>query len=98
MRLKEAIDKLRGAEKALRARGVMHLFLFGSVARDEATRTSDVDVFIDRDPGKPFGMMKLSGVHLLLEDVLGSPVDVGTRRGLHPTIRAHVEKTAIQVF
>jgi len=36
--------------------------------------------------------------HLLLEDVLGSSVDVGTRRGLHPTIRAHVEKTAIQVF
>ena len=61
----------------------MHLFLFGSVARDDATRTSDVDVFIDRDPKQPFGMMKLSGVHLLLEDVLGSPVDVGTRRGLH---------------
>ena len=98
MRLKETINKLRGAEKALRVRGVMHLCLFGSVARDEASNTSDVDVFIDRDPKRPFGMVELSGVHLLLEDVLGSPVDVGTRRGLHPTIRAQVEKTAIQVF
>jgi len=92
------LDKLRGAEKALRGRGVTHLFLFGSVARDEATNSSDVDVFIDRNPKQPFGMVKLSGVRILLEDVLGSPVDVGTRRGLHPAIRAHVEKTAIQVF
>jgi uncharacterized protein len=98
MKRKDALAKLRAAENAIRACGVAHLFLFGSVARDEADENSDVDVFVDRDPKKTFSLIELWGLSLLLEDVLGTSVDVGTRGGLHPVIRGDAEKTAIQVF
>jgi uncharacterized protein len=98
MRRDDVISRLKTAEPAIRALGAAHLLLFGSVARDEAGDGSDVDVFIDRDPSVPFGMMELTGLGFMLEEVLGTDVDVGTRGGLHPAIRASVEQTAIQVF
>jgi predicted nucleotidyltransferase len=98
MKREEAINLLQGAKSRIRAKGALHLFLFGSVARDEAVESSDVDVFIDRDPSIPFGLMELSGLGIILEEVLGTDVDVGTRGALHPLIRAEVEQQAIQVF
>jgi predicted nucleotidyltransferase len=98
MKREEAIELLKALESDVRAFGVTHLFLFGSVARDEAKEASDVDVFVDRDPSVPFGVIELGGLGVLLEDALGTPVEVGTRKGLHPLIRSDVEKSAIQVF
>lgn len=98
MRREDAIVRLRSAESSIRARGVEHLFLFGSVVRDEATDASDIDLFIDRDPRVPMGLMGLAALNHLLEDVLGASVDVGTRGGLHPLVRAEVESQAVRVF
>lgn len=98
MNTEDAINCLRSAEPVIRARGVVHLFLFGSSARGDATSQSDLDVFIDRDPSKPFGLMELAGLGRMLEGLVGTRVDIGTRNGLHPLIRADVEKNAIQVF
>lgn len=98
MNREEAITRLRSAEAGIRARGVAHLFLFGSVVRNEAGGTSDVDVFIDRDTNVPLGLMGLVALNHMLEDVLGARVDLGTRGGLHPLIRPEVERQAIQVF
>lgn len=93
-----AITVLRSAEAQIRELGASSIFLFGSTARGEAGLDSDIDVFIDRDPQKPFGMMQLTGLKFLLEDLLGTSVDVGTRTSLHPAIRASVEREAIRVF
>lgn len=93
-----AIDLLRSAEAQIRELGASSIFLFGSTARGEAGVNSDVDVFFDRDPKKPFGMMQLTGLEFLLEELLGTSVVVGTRPSLHPAIRASVEREAIRVF
>lgn len=98
MRLKDTIARLQAAEAAIRAMGVMHLFLFGSVARDTASAASDIDLFFDRDPSKPFGLFELVALEEELKSVLGNEVDVGTRKSLHPAIRADVETNAVQVF
>lgn len=74
------------------------MYLFGSTARDEATPTSDVDIFIDRDPAKTFGFMELTELEFLLERTLGTHVDVGTRTGLHPVLRDEIEQSAIRIF
>lgn len=92
------IARLKDAESKIRALGAASIYLFGSTARNQAQPDSDIDMFIDRDPTKPFGMMELTGLEFLLEEVLGAPVDVGTRNGLHPAIRAEVEREAIRVF
>src|SRR5688572_24481853 len=45
------IRTLRAHEEELRAEGISHVFLFGSVARGEADEHSDVDLFFDyHDP------------------------------------------------
>jgi len=43
---KQAIEQLLRAEPEIRALGVRRLALFGSVARDEARRDSDVDLLV----------------------------------------------------
>lgn len=44
------IATLRSAEAELRARGVAHAALFGSMARGEQRPDSDIDIMVDIDP------------------------------------------------
>jgi uncharacterized protein len=98
MKRAEAVATLKEAEPALRGFGVAALHLFGSHARDEARDDSDVDVFIDRDRSRPFGFDEFMDVHLLLKERVGENIDYGTREGLHPMLRADIEREAIRVF
>ena len=47
MTREEAIAKLRALRPELEALGFRHVWLFGSVARDEAGPDSDVDLLVD---------------------------------------------------
>jgi uncharacterized protein len=58
MRADEVIARLKEHEAELRRLGVDHLHLFGSVARDEASDRSDVDLFFDYQKGH-FGLTNL---------------------------------------
>ncbi|MEE3626792.1 nucleotidyltransferase family protein [Nitrospirillum sp. BR 11752] len=93
-----AIDLLRQHEPEFRHAGIGALFLFGSVARDEATDTSDVDVFFDLDRPQGFTLFSLAAVQERLQDILGAKVDVMTREGIHPRRRGRIEADAVRVF
>lgn len=96
---KEEIHKqISSLEKPLRDRGVRSIFLFGSAVRDENTSTSDIDVFIDTDPGVSFSLLDLIDVKYFLEDSLKREVDVMTREGLRPNIRQNILNESEQVF
>ena len=96
---KEEIHKqISSLEKPLRDRGVKSIFLFGSAVRDENTSTSDIDVFIDTDPGVSFSLLDLVDVKYFLEDTLRCEVDIVTREGLHPHIKESVIYESEQVF
>jgi len=70
----------------LRAYGVRHASLFGSVARGEQREDSDSDLLIDLPPGA--SLMDLSRLGLELEDALGRSVDLVTSfEALHPIIQ-----------
>jgi predicted nucleotidyltransferase len=98
MRRSDAIELLKAAEPVIRASGVDGLYLFGSVARDEAAAGSDIDVFVDPDPAKAFGFDEFMAIYELLQERLDGKVDYTTREGLHPRLRPEIEKTAIRVF
>ena len=49
MKRDENIERLRARECDLRAHGVTHAALFGSVARNEQTAKSDIDILVDFD-------------------------------------------------
>jgi uncharacterized protein len=94
----EAITRLKDRAIAIRALGATSLYLFGSMARDEARPQSDLDVFIDYDPKSRFNAFDLAGIKQYLEDELKVPVDVTTRDGLHPMLKAKIERSAIRIF
>jgi hypothetical protein len=95
----DVIARLKARETDLKSKGVAGLFLFGSYARDEARPDSDVDVFIDKTPGRRFGLHELMGSYRVLQEALpGIEVGFGTRQGLSKYIRYDVEREAIRVF
>ena len=69
---------------------VLKAWLFGSVARGEETPESDVDILIV--PDQMVGLFKLSGMHLDLQDMLKTRVDLVTEKGLLPFARESVER------
>ena len=52
--------------------GVRSMRLFGSVARNEQTDSSDVDICVEMEPS----LLRRSGLKLYLEELLKMPVDV----------------------
>ena len=94
----ETIEKLREHVPAIKAMGATSLYVFGSTVRDEGRLARDLDLFVDYDPNGRFNAFDLVGIKQYLEDELKLPVDVTTRDGLHPMLRAEIEKTAVRVF
>lgn len=95
MRRDEALRILREHWAEIRAFGVTYLALFGSVARDEATSESDVDLLVDFDPAARIGLFKYFDIQRYLESILGRQVDLVMRDGLKPRIRDSVLREAI---
>jgi uncharacterized protein len=94
----EVIARLRAHEAEIRGFGATALYLFGSVARDELTAESDVDIFIDVASNDAPSLVQLSQLMRRLAAQLGRLVEVTTREGLHPVLRSEIEDTAIVVF
>jgi predicted nucleotidyltransferase len=90
----QVLDTLNAHRDRLSEFAVKALFLFGSVARDEATPESDVDVLVAFD--LPVGLFTLLGLKAYLEELLGCSVDVGTPSSLRPHLREAVLKEAIR--
>lgn len=75
--------------------GVTELALFGSTVRDAADAASDVDVLVDFDGSAT--SRRFFGVQFYLEDLLGRPVDLVTRKALRPELRVVVVREAVRV-
>jgi hypothetical protein len=88
------ILKQKNAELAKQF-GVKSLLLFGSVARDEASATSDVDLLVEFN--RPVGYFGLFALQDYLEKLLGCSVDLGTLDSLKPRIRERVMGELIRV-
>ena len=68
----ELTKALASNKSALQGKGVQHLALFGSCARGDAGKDSDLDVLVDIDPALPkFSLVDLAGIANLLTDITG---------------------------
>ncbi len=75
--------------------GVSELALFGSVARDSAKATSDIDILVSFNG--PATSARFFGVQFYLEDLLGRRVDLVTEKALRPELRPFIEREAVHV-
>lgn len=73
--------------------GAYNVRIFGSVARGEATASSDIDFLVSMEPGR--SLMDLGGLLYELQNMLGVNVDVVTEKGLRQRIREQVLREAV---
>jgi uncharacterized protein len=92
------IEKLRQHEPELKAAGIVHLRLHGSVARGEATGTSDVDLVADLDPAKALSLLDMIGLENRLSDLLGIHVDLSPAHTLRAPVAAKAADEAVLAF
>ncbi len=76
-------------------RGVVRAGAFGSVARGQATKSSDVDFLVEYEEGRT--LFDLAGARLDLSEALGREVDVATAGSLHPGLRERILREAVSI-
>lgn len=96
MQLKEAKKILCQHKDELGQLGVLTLALFGSVARNERSAKSDIDILIDFDSKR--GMFAFVDLKHYLESLLNCEVDLVTKNALHPALKKKILHEAKHVF
>ena len=92
------LERLRLHETELRAAGIIHLRVFGSVARDEASSTSDVDLLADFDQSKRMTLVKVGSLQNRLSQMLGAPVDLSSPDWMREPVRTKALREAVIAF
>ena len=64
--------------------GIASLGVFGSVVRGEQSPASDVDILVDFN--QPIGLIRFMQLESRLATLVGSKVDLVSRKALKPTI------------
>jgi hypothetical protein len=92
------IETLRQHEQELRAAGIVHLRLFGSVARGTTSLQSDIDLMADIDRGKRLTLIGMARLENRLSDLLGARVDLSPVDTMKEAVRARAVSEAILAF
>lgn len=98
MNAQNALDTLRRNESALRARGIRHAALFGSVARGDNRPDSDIDILVEFDPAAHVTIYDYVGVKNYIAGLFDGPVDVIDRDALKPHLRPPAARDAVYAF
>ena len=93
--LDQVLDALRAQREPARAKGLEIVGVVGSVARGEARPDSDIDVVYDVI-GRPT-YFDVGSIAVALEDMLGRPVDMVSRRAMKPERWAYMGRDLVAV-
>ena len=88
------ISLLKSRRRRLKKFGIHSLSIFGSVARDQAHKNSDVDILVDFE--KPVGLFEYARLKMYLEEILERPVDLVTPEALRQELREEILREAIR--
>ena len=89
--LKEIIKKI---VPVLKKHGVKKAGIFGSFARGDSTKKSDIDVLIEFNGS----LLDLVGLEMELEKILGRKVDIVTYKGISPYLKKPILKDELKVI
>lgn len=92
------IETLRKYEPELRDAGIVHLRLFGSVARGENTPLSDVDLMADFDRSRRLTLFDMARLENRLSDLLGEKVELCPAASMKEPVRARALREAVHAF
>ena len=92
------IRTLRQHEKELKDAGILHLRLFGSLARDEAAEHSDIDLLAEFDNSGRLSLVKVGRLQVRLSELLGAHVDLSSADWMREPVRSKVLSEAVLAF
>ena len=92
----DAIRRLQANRDLLRREGIATVSVFGSVARGEAGRDSDIDLLIEPRDGFPVGGLRLARWKTLMTQLLGREADVVVSEFLSDAVRAAMQSDLIE--
>ncbi len=93
---KELENRLAAHRHELQEMGVSSLAVFGSVARNESTQQSDIDLLVDFD--RDVSLFHLFEIQHRLEEIIGVPkIDLIQRGAIHPALREQILSEAVNV-
>ncbi len=95
---RSVIQTLRAHELELRAAGIVHLSVFGSVARDEASASSDVDLMAEFDSTRKMTLLDMVGLENRLSDILRIKVDLTPAKTMKARVRGKAMQEAVLAF
>jgi hypothetical protein len=91
------LERLRGRRQEIlscaASYGARNVRVFGSSARDDSRKTSDVDLLVEMEPGR--SLLDLVGLCQDLEDLLSTHVDVLSEGGVSPHLRERIYAEAV---
>jgi len=90
------LDRLKKSKGILKEQfGINKIAVFGSYARNEAKKDSDIDIVVlDMDKKNAFTLIKTK---YFLENALELNVDIGHYDSIRPTIKKRIEKELLYV-
>jgi len=94
----DVIRLLRAHEPELKAYGVVHLRIYGSVARGDASPSSDVDLLADFDKSKRITLVRIGSLQNRLTDLLGAPVELSSSEWMREPVRSKALREAVLAF
>ena len=77
---------------------VLKAWLFGSFSRNEQRPDSDVDILVQYDRSQRIGLLKIAGMHIDLENLLGHKVDIVEDGTLRPWAVESVNKDKCLIY
>ncbi|MFZ0314284.1 MAG: nucleotidyltransferase domain-containing protein [Candidatus Korobacteraceae bacterium] len=89
---------LRQHEQELKDAGILHLRLFGSLARNEPLERSDVDLLADFDKSRRLSLVKVGRLQMRLSELLGAEVDLSSPDWMREPIRSKALSEAVLAF
>ena len=95
---KEIIQKLAEQKPFLKEKyHVKKVGIFGSVARGDYNKKSDVDILVEFSPNASVGFIEFIRLEYFLKKILKRKVDLATKRALKKAIKNDVLKETIYV-
>ena len=93
-------SKLKNTEKKivsiLKSNGVVKAGIFGSYARGEAKKNSDIDILVDIK--KDISLLDFVGIKLDLEKVLKRKVDLVEYSTIKPLLRGRILQEQVRIL
>ena len=82
--------------KILKKHGIKKAGVFGSYARGDQKKNSDIDILVQ--PSKNMSLLDFSGLKIELEDALNVKVDLVSYNYIHPYLKNRILESEVRII